>query len=192
MVDIPLVDKPPFYGLVSLKLAGVPLLRQMSKDISCSLYFSFRLGPEDYLTFFALMSLRMVSTIIHSWSDCHSYQFIRATLYPFSVCVPVTTRTTHIVITPIPHICKALFGGPSFISVFTAEKKLIVLLNQLNKTSLVPRRIVLEHDQTWSTKTSEEEAEGSRGRMAGKKSKYKKKSRNKSQKKSQKNSQKKS
>jgi hypothetical protein len=50
------------------------------------------------------MSLRMVSTIIHSWSDCHSNQFIRATLYPFSVCVPVTTRTTHIGITPISHI----------------------------------------------------------------------------------------
>jgi hypothetical protein len=79
---------------------------------------------------------------------------------------------------------------PSFISVFTAEKKLIVLFHQLNKTRLVPRRIVLEHDQTWSTKTSEEELEGSKERMAGKKSKYKKKSRKKSQKKSQKNSQK--
>jgi hypothetical protein len=69
-------------------------------------------------------------------------------------------------------------------------KKLIVLFHQLNKTSLDPRRIVLEHDQTWSTNTSEEEEEGSKGRMAGKKSKYKKKSRKKSQKKSQKNSQK--
>jgi hypothetical protein len=104
MVDIPLVDKPPFYGPASLRLAGAQLLRQKSKDTSCSLYFSYRLGPEDYLPFFALISLRMVSTIIHSWSDCHSYQFIRATLYPCSVCVPVTTRTNHIVITPISHI----------------------------------------------------------------------------------------